>query len=162
MASETLKMKYIKDYDGNRILPVTHENAVFDSEGVSIGQKIENLKEQINNSSIKEIELDNTNDKPVITNMQPNCIYYKRASLTSLTIDSFAPDGNNLTATYTVLFMVEDSTSLILPYNVKWLNDEVPDISTFSNLSPCELSIRRIPNGDTVGYTAVLGRFANY
>lgn len=110
----------------------------------------------------KEIELDDSEKDAVIETMQPNCVYYKRSAINSMTIRGFAQDGNNVTATYTVLFMVEESTSLALPDNVKWLNDEVPDISTFADFSPCELSIRRVPNGSNIGYTAVLGRFSNF
>ena len=110
----------------------------------------------------KEIELDDSEMDAVIETMQPNCVYYKRSAINSMTIRGFAQDGNNVTATYTVLFMVEESTSLALPDNVKWLNDEVPDISTFADFSPCELSIRRVPRGSNIGYTAVLGRFSNF
>lgn len=110
----------------------------------------------------KEIELDDSEMDAVIETMQPNCVYYKKSAINSMTIRGFAQDGNNVTATYTVLFMVEESTSLILPDNVKWLNDEVPDISTFADFSPCELSIRRVPHGSNIGYTAVLGRFSNF
>lgn len=110
----------------------------------------------------KEIELDDSEMDAVIETMQPNCVYYKKSAINSMTIRGFAQDGNNVTATYTVLFMVEESTSLALPDNVKWLNDEVPDISTFADFSPCELSIRRVPRGSDIGYTAVLGRFSNF
>lgn len=110
----------------------------------------------------KEIELDDSEMDAVIETMQPNCVYYKKSAINSMTIRGFAQDGNNVTATYTVLFMVEESTTLALPDNVKWLNDEVPDISTFADFSPCELSIRRVPNGSDIGYTAVLGRFSNF
>ena len=110
----------------------------------------------------KEIELDDSEMDAVIETMQPNCVYYKRSAINSMTIRGFAQDGNNVTATYTVLFMVEESTSLALPDNVEWLNDEVPDISTFADSSPCELSIRRVPRGSDIGYTAVLGRFSNF
>lgn len=129
------------------------------------GKEVQALLEKVaamDVGSTKEIELDDSEMDAVIETMQPNCVYYKRSAINSMTIRGFAQDGNNVTATYTVLFMVEESTSLALPDNVKWLNDEVPDISTFADFSPCELSIRRVPRGSDIGYTAVLGRFSNF
>ena len=108
-----------------------------------------------------EVRIADVSD-PVIDSMLPNVVYYKTAALSSLTINSFAQDGDNSTAVYTVLFMPEEATSLTLPSTVKWLNDTPPDITTIADFTLCELSIRRVPYG-TVSpvYTAVLGVFAD-
>lgn len=109
-----------------------------------------------------EIDFGYNDPDPVIDSMQPNVVYYKRDALSSLTINSFAQDGDNGTAVYTVLFMPEEATSLTLPSTVKWLNDTPPDITTIADLTLCELSIRRVPYGTaSTVYTAVLGVFAD-
>lgn len=161
MATETLKIKYIKDVDGNRIIPVTHEDAVFDSEGVNLGQKMADVEYMLDKLGTTEIRIAADVSDPVIDSMLPNVVYYKTTALGSLTINSFAQDGDNGTAVYTVLFMPEEATSLTLPSSVKWLNDTPPDITTIADFTLCELSIRRVPNGNTIVYTAVLGVFAD-
>lgn len=161
MATETLKIKYIKDVDGNRIIPVTHEDAVFDSEGVNIGQKMAEVEAALDKLGTTEIRIAADVSDPVIDSMLPNVVYYKTTALGSLTINSFAQDGDNGTAVYTVLFMPEEATSLTLPSSVKWLNDTPPDITTIEDFTLCELSIRRVPTGNTTAYTAVLGVFTD-
>lgn len=108
-----------------------------------------------------EIDFGYDDPDPVIELMQPNVVYYKTDALGSLTINGFAQDGDNGTAVYTVLFMPEEATSLTLPSTVKWLNDTPPDITTIADFTLCELSIRRVPTGNTIVYAAVLGVFAD-
>lgn len=108
-----------------------------------------------------EINFGYNDPDPVIELMEPNVVYYKTDALGSLTINDFAQDGDNGTAVYTVLFRPEEATSLTLPSTVKWLNDTPPDITTIADFTLCELSIRRVPTGNTIVYTAVLGVFAD-
>jgi hypothetical protein len=122
------------------------------------GAKVEAMLDKL---GMTEIDFGYNNPDPVIDSMRPNVVYYKRDALSSLTINSFAQDGDNVTAVYTVLFMPEEATSLMLPSSVKWLNDTPPDITTIADFTLCELSIRRAPNGNTIVYTAVLGVFAD-
>ena len=121
------------------------------------GAEVEAMLDKL---STTEVEIADVSD-PVIDSMLPNVVYYKKAALGSLTINSFAQDGDNSTAVYTVLFMPEEATSLTLPSTVKWLNDTPPDITAIADFTLCELSIRRVPNGTTTVYTAVLGVFAD-
>jgi hypothetical protein len=60
MATETLKIKYIKDKDNSRILPVTHETAVIDSNGINLASKLEDLNRTVvlnHGTSDTEIQL---------------------------------------------------------------------------------------------------------
>lgn len=121
------------------------------------GAEVEAMLDKLGATEVRIADVSN----PVIDSMLPNVVYYKTAALNSLTINGFAKDGDNSTAVYTVLFMPEEATSLTLPSSVKWLNDTPPDITTIADFTLCELSIRRVPNGTTTAYTAVLGVFAD-
>lgn len=47
MPQSTAKIRKIEDKEGVQFFPITHEQAVIDSNGVSLAQKISNIQTEI-------------------------------------------------------------------------------------------------------------------
>lgn len=116
MATETLKIKYIKDKDNNRILPVTHETAVIDSNGINLASKLEDLNRTVvlnHGTSDTEIQL------------TPN-ILHKWDMITNLTL-TFPNDVDGYCNEFKVVFMAGANFSLSVPSTMYWNNGITPE-----------------------------------